>query len=114
MPLKCCVPCCNSNYDSTTEKVAVYKFPIDENKKIAWITAISRQNLVVTKYTRTVVCQNVVLLQQNFYLFIKNNNLQSCRRFFKIYLIVIFQNLPLNVVKLLKFGRLYKMRKKMK
>ena len=49
MPLKCCVPCCNSNYDSKIEKLAVYKFPIDKNEKTAWIKAIPRQNLVVGK-----------------------------------------------------------------
>ena len=48
MPLKCCVPCGNSNYDSTTEKVTVYKFFLDENEKAAFIKAISPQNLVVT------------------------------------------------------------------
>ena len=43
MPLK--------NSCSNIKKVAVYKFLVDENEKEAWIKAIPRQNLVVTKYT---------------------------------------------------------------
>ena len=40
MPLKCCMPFYNSNYDFTTKKVTVYKFSFDENEKIAFIKAI--------------------------------------------------------------------------
>ena len=48
---KCCVPSCNCNCDSTTEKVTVYKSFVDKNEKAAFIKANSSQNLVLTKYT---------------------------------------------------------------
>lgn len=55
---KCCVPYCKSNYVSKkeeNEKVSVYKFPNDEKDRNLWISAIPRQNLIVTKHT--VVCR---------------------------------------------------------
>ena len=55
MPLKCCVPQCNSNYDSTDTKVSVFRFPKDEENCKRWIKAIPRANLKVTNYT--VVCK---------------------------------------------------------
>ena len=55
MPRKCCVPCCNSGYASSTTKVSTYRFPSDEYEKDKWIKAIPRKNLVVNKYT--VVCR---------------------------------------------------------
>ena len=55
MPLKCCVPRCNGNYDSTKQRVPVYRFPKDEAECSKWIKAIPRSNLKVTKYT--VVCR---------------------------------------------------------
>ena len=55
MPLKCCVPKCNGNYDSTAAKVSVYCFPKDEENCKKWISAIPRVGLEVTKYT--VVCE---------------------------------------------------------
>ena len=55
MPLKRCVPLCNTNDDSSTSsKMSVHKFPADESEKKAWTKAIPRENLLVTKYT--VVC----------------------------------------------------------
>ena len=54
---KCCVPGCNSNYDSTVAKeglIRCFSFPKDENTKKIWLRKISRQNLPVTK--NTVVC----------------------------------------------------------
>ena len=51
MPLKCCVPNCNSNYKSSGEKVSIYKFPKDENEKQKWSKVIPRAKQVVTAYT---------------------------------------------------------------
>ena len=52
MPLKCCVPECESNYKSSGGVyVSVYKLPSDENERKKWISAIPRANIVITKYT---------------------------------------------------------------
>ena len=51
MPLKCCVPKCNSNYKTSAEAVSVYKFPKDEEEKKKWLRVIPRVNMTVTKYT---------------------------------------------------------------
>lgn len=56
MPLKCCVPNCNSNYKTSKEKVSVYKFPRDEEEKKKWKSAIPRANLEVTSFTA--VCRH--------------------------------------------------------
>ncbi|XP_044262768.1 uncharacterized protein LOC123010130 [Tribolium madens] len=48
MPSRCCVPGCNSNYDSTLKakqnnrSISVFKFPKNEQRKQAWIKAIPR------------------------------------------------------------------------
>jgi hypothetical protein len=43
---------CNSNYKSSGgEFVSVYKFPQNDEERKKWISAIPRQNLVVSKYT---------------------------------------------------------------
>ena len=52
MPLKCCVPECESNYKSSGGVyVSVYKLPSDENERKKWISASPRANIVITKYT---------------------------------------------------------------
>ena len=51
MVLKCCVPLCKGNYDSSSERVPLYKLPKDEEEKRKWISVIPRANLVVSKYT---------------------------------------------------------------
>ena len=56
MVLKCCIPLCKGNYDSSSERVPVYKLPKDEKEKRKWILVIPRANLVVSKYTA--VCGN--------------------------------------------------------
>ena len=56
MPLKCCVPNCNSNYKTSKEKVSVYKFPRDEEERKKWKSAIPRVNLEVTNFTA--VCRH--------------------------------------------------------
>ena len=55
MPLKCCVPYCKSNYDTTSEKVPVYRFPKDSDECDKWCKAIPRANLKLTYWT--VVCR---------------------------------------------------------
>ena len=49
MPFKCSVKGCNSNYDSTKEKVPVFKLPSDPEQKAKWL-----QNLKIkeTKFSR--------------------------------------------------------------
>jgi len=64
MPLKCCIPGCNSNYDSNTSNscktdyVTVYKIKSeckgDDTKLQKWLKKIPRVNLVVAE--NTVVC----------------------------------------------------------
>ncbi|XP_069704837.1 uncharacterized protein [Periplaneta americana] len=48
MPRRCCVPGCRSNYDSTLKSsgkyVSAFSFPKDENRRQAWIHAISRKD----------------------------------------------------------------------
>ena len=52
MPDKCCVPKCNSNYDSTVEYVTVFSFPKEKDRIDLWLRKIPRENLTVTKHTR--------------------------------------------------------------
>ncbi|XP_040073973.1 uncharacterized protein LOC115329107 [Ixodes scapularis] len=54
MPHKCCVPGCKGNYD-TGPKVKVFGFPKDEALRNAWISAVPREDLVITKGTK--VCE---------------------------------------------------------
>ena len=51
MVLKCCVPRCYGNYASSKDKVSIYKFSKEEDKRRAWASAIPRSNLIVTAYT---------------------------------------------------------------
>ena len=56
---KCCVPRCNSNYNNKKNAnqgyIKSYTFPKDDNEKTKWISAIPRNNLIVTDHT--VVCK---------------------------------------------------------
>lgn len=54
MPDKCCVPGCRSNYDGENEKVSVFKFPTDPERKQLWLDKIPRADFVPSK--RSVVC----------------------------------------------------------
>lgn len=53
MPRKCCVPQCRGNYDET-EKISVFKFPSDPEKRNTWIRKIPRANFQPT--SQSVVC----------------------------------------------------------
>jgi hypothetical protein len=61
MPSRCCVPGCNSNYDSalkTTQNnrgMSIFKFPKNEERKQAWLKAIPRDDF--TPSSSSVVCQ---------------------------------------------------------
>ncbi|KAK7872254.1 hypothetical protein R5R35_012109 [Gryllus longicercus] len=47
MPRRCCVPGCNSNYDSflkTNKPVTTFSFPKDEERRKKWLLAIRRKN----------------------------------------------------------------------
>ena len=58
MPLKCCIPYCNSNYDKNDENndihVPVYRLPQDHDERQRWLSAIPRRNTPNSPYT--VVC----------------------------------------------------------
>mgnify|MGYP005982137529 FL=1 len=58
MPRKCCVPGCNSNYDSEIKKggpvVSAFRFPKDEERKKLWLLAIPRKDFSPT--ANSVVC----------------------------------------------------------
>ena len=51
MPLKCCSPSCNSNYESLNKKITVYKFSVDKIKRKFSSKQFTHKTLVVTKYT---------------------------------------------------------------
>ncbi|KAH9371125.1 hypothetical protein HPB48_004486 [Haemaphysalis longicornis] len=51
MPVKCCVPRCNEDYDSGS-RVHVVAFPKDERARQRWIRAIPRNNLSVSKHSK--------------------------------------------------------------
>ena len=51
MVLKCCVSHCNGNYASSKDKVSIYKFPKEDDKRRGWASAIPRSNFKVTAYT---------------------------------------------------------------
>lgn len=53
MPLKCCVPGCRGNYDDN-EKISVFKFPSDAERRRVWSSKIPRENFEPT--SRSVVC----------------------------------------------------------
>jgi hypothetical protein len=58
MPLKCCVPGCNSNYDGTEESVTVYRFPDatrEPERLLLWKRKIPRENLEVTQNSRVCI-----------------------------------------------------------
>lgn len=55
MVKKCCVPNCNSNYDSTDCYITVFKFPNDPKRLADWISKIPRADLVVNGNTR--ICE---------------------------------------------------------
>ena len=40
MPQKCSVENCKSNYDSSNDKVTVFKFPSDPEKLELWLSAL--------------------------------------------------------------------------
>ncbi|GFO30720.1 THAP domain-containing protein 11 [Plakobranchus ocellatus] len=54
MPRKCCVPNCKGNY-SETEKVSVFHFPADEERKRLWCKKIPRADFQPT--SQSVVCE---------------------------------------------------------
>lgn len=90
MPLKCCVPECESNYKSSGGVyVSVYKLPSDENERKKWISAIPRANIVITKYTQQFVDDtglmtlNLAFIMGNYELFIRH-------QFFQIFHLVVF------------------------
>ena len=70
MVYTCCVPECNTGYRSAknVEKIAMFRFPSDEEFCHKWIEAIPRKNFNVTNSTR--ICANILqkmtlkLLQQ--------------------------------------------------
>ena len=54
---KCCVPKCNSNYESSISREGLIKrfsFPKDEILQAVWLCKIPRANLTISK--NTVVC----------------------------------------------------------
>ena len=59
MPDKCCVPNCRGNYlgtkEHTEEKVSVFGFPTDPERRAKWVRMIPREGLEVND--RTVVCE---------------------------------------------------------
>ena len=59
MPDKCCVPNCRGNYVKTKtyaeEKVSVFGFPLDPERRAKWVRMIPREGLEVND--RTVVCE---------------------------------------------------------
>ena len=54
MVYTCCVTKCDSGYRSSKnkEKVAMFRFPVNEEMRGNWIRAIPRENLNVTSSTR--------------------------------------------------------------
>ena len=56
MPGKCCVPCCQGNYDSQGPegKVSVFKFPRNLDRKNKWIMKINRLDFAPS--STAVVC----------------------------------------------------------
>ena len=51
---KCCVPRCNSNYDSSVANEGIiisFSFPKDKNVQRIWLRRFLRHNLIVTKHT---------------------------------------------------------------
>ncbi|XP_035826119.1 uncharacterized protein LOC118477835 [Aplysia californica] len=56
MPRKCCVPGCNTNYDSSVnnERVSVFTFPSDPDRRRLWQHKIPRKDFIPTK--QSVVC----------------------------------------------------------
>ncbi|ELU07706.1 hypothetical protein CAPTEDRAFT_205911 [Capitella teleta] len=54
MPHKCSVPGCNGNY-ANGPKVAVFKFPLNDEGLARWLNGIKRDNFVPTKNSR--VCE---------------------------------------------------------
>lgn len=52
MPSRCCVTGCKGNYDSTNEKVSVFKFPSNEELSEKWMKAIPRKDFKATKSSR--------------------------------------------------------------
>ena len=58
MPSPCCMPGCNSNYQSALKvgenSISVFHFPKNENLKMQWLKAIPRANWLPTQFS--VVC----------------------------------------------------------
>lgn len=62
MPSRCCVPSCNSNFDSwlkDNNPVAAFKFPKNEKLRKLWVHAIPRKNWAPTN------CSYVCVLHFN-------------------------------------------------
>ena len=53
MPRKCCVPGCRGNYDAN-EKISVFSFPSDSQKRNLWLSKIPREDFQPT--AQSVVC----------------------------------------------------------
>ena len=59
MGFKCCVPGCNSNYQSAGKegKCSTFGFPSDDNNRQKWIRNIPRKFDKITKNTRVCIKQ---------------------------------------------------------
>lgn len=51
MPYKCCAPGCKGNYDNGP-KVQMFSFPVDDELRKQWISAIPRKDFNPSKHTR--------------------------------------------------------------
>lgn len=51
MPYKCCAPGCTGNYDNGP-KVQMFNFPVDDELRKQWISAIPRKDFKPSKHTR--------------------------------------------------------------
>ena len=57
MVFTCCVPGCNTGYKSSNslQKIALFKFPMQDDMKQKWLKSIPRQNWVLSSSHR--VCK---------------------------------------------------------